>query len=109
MYAPLDEIQAVVDSVYHFNKVSQRVQFKMITPITDLAENRVFLTNIFHIFGNTIHYAPNTDGDWTQMKTKKWPIIFIPIIILLWALPYGYSFVFVYPETGHNILNMSLI
>ena len=74
-----------------------------------LAENTAFLSKIFHIFGDTIYFAPNTDGDWTQMKTKKWPIIFIPIIILLWALPYGYSSVFIYPGTGHYILNMSLI
>ena len=78
----------------------------MITPITDLAENTVFLTKIFHISGNTIYFAPDKVGDWTQMKTKKWPIIFIPIIILLGALPYVYSSVFIYPGTGHNTLKI---
>ena len=81
----------------------------MITPITDLGENTVFLTKCFHICGNPIYHAPNTVGDWTQMKTRKWPIIFIPLFIVLWTLPYGYQAMFIYPETGHNILNISLI
>ena len=72
----------------------------MITPITELAEKTAFLTKSSHIFGNTIDYDQNIDGDWTKMNTIKWPIIMIPIIILLWALPYGYIFLFIYPKEG---------
>ena len=81
----------------------------MITPITELVEKTVFLTKFSHIFGNTIDYDQNTDGDWTQMKTKKWPIILIPVIIFLWALPFGYAFIFIYPEKGHTNPTMILI
>ena len=80
----------------------------MITPISRLAENTACLTKFSHILGNTIDYGQNTDGDWTKMNTIKWPIITIPIIILLWALPYGYVFLFIYPKEGYNIPNMKL-
>lgn len=74
----------------------------MITPITELAEKTAFLTKFTQIFGNTLDYDQNIDGDWTQMKTKKWPIILIPVIIFLWTLPYGYACIFIYPEKGHK-------
>ena len=80
----------------------------MITPISRLAENTACLTKFSHILGNTIDYGQNTDGDWTKMNTIKWPIIMIPIIILLWALPNGYLFLFIYPKEGYNIPNIKL-
>ena len=59
----------------------------MITPITELAEKTAFLTKFTQIFGNTLDYDQNIDGDWTQMKTKKWQMsvfrIFQFIIMLI--------------------------
>ena len=58
-------------------------QFKMITPISELARKSKNLLKVTPFFGNTVVFAQNSAGDWTVMDTIKWPIISIAIITVV--------------------------
>ena len=79
----------------------------MLTPITFITEAGYTKSLLSKIRGNTIYLEKDDCGDWTVMKTKKWPIIIVIIIVIFNVVPIILNMIYPFTVLGKLKLNQN--